>query len=425
MLEILLATFMSAQPPPDCRVMFDNAAEDSTLVVKTRGGEVTRVLTMDELPSTPAGPEPRPVTMIASPADDGTIFAAIPEPWDSGLAPAGIGYLYRVTCAGAPLIEVHMVAAGVDFGRVAIARDGRWVVGGWGGLRVLDPVARRLTPLTSPPPYRGPRCWSAEEDRPAPAADVPLVGAQGFVLPTGAPPEEEIAFFRGGACGYEGEMVGARHALLIDRGVIRPMKAIRAVAVAGDGRLLVGDGGGSCEEATPGTLWSSRDGERWTAHTLQDDMRGGIAQLARIGDGPWLAVTSICASGAGASGGDLYRSEDLARWERMAPVPEGFSDAINRGAGVIALEVEDGRAYIAVTSGRTERWFESDDGTSWRETRRRTLRRAPQALAGALGVETIFGVANGPEANLAWTSDGLFRKPRGAGPAPWSRIFPR
>jgi hypothetical protein len=149
-----------------------------------------------------------------------------------------------------------------------------------------------------------------------------------------------------------------------------------------------------------------------------------VAQLDRLGeDGPWLAVTGICKSGAGANGGDLYLSADLAAWERVLVVPEGFSDAINSGNGVQALVVEGGRAHVAVTSGTTEQWFSSVDGRDWRKTARRNVPRAPQALARTLGVDTIYGVHDAPEVTLAWTSDGLFRKGRDAGV--WARIFPR
>ncbi len=402
-----------AGPPAGCRI----AVEDGHLVVRSQGREVRHELAGDELPASPGELGPPRVTALMHPRGEGLVFAALRERWDLGVAPLGLGRLYEIRCGAEPSLTVAMVAPGLDFGRVAVARDGRWVVGGWGGLRVLDPVRRRLTPLTSPPPYPAPRCWSAEEDQPARAADVPLVGDEGVAVSPPGAGDEEIAFIRGGPCGYEAEMETTRHALLIDRGVVRSKRHVGAFAIADDGQMLVGDGGGSCAESSGGALWRSADGERWQRLIVKDKGRAGIAALARIAGGPTVALTGICKAGGAVTGGELFVSDDLARWDPVSAVDEG-------GGRIGALFAEGERAFIAVEQDGATRWLASRDGRSWQAS---GPRRVPPvagaaALARTLAVEAVLGVRDERGQSFAWTSDGLFEKDAAGR---WARIFPR
>lgn len=421
-LALLLTTTLAAPlpmvSPPGCRV----TATANELVVTSSGVDVRYPLSEREIPFAPGAAGPPPVTTLPLPGGKDVLLASLRETWD-GTAPAGLGYLYQVTCGPAPAIRVALTAPGIDFGRVAIARDGRWIVGGWGGLKVLDPNTLRLTPLTSPPGYEAPGCWSAEADKPARAADVPLVGDDG-VATSGADGPEEIRFARGGACGYEAELTATRHALLLDRGVVRRIASIATVALDVDGHLLVGDGDGPCEGQTANALWTSPDGVSWSQLALRDKGAGGIARVVRLPDGPWLALTAICQTGGGSVGGDLFGGSDLVSWEPIAAIPEGFSDVMSGGAGLAELVVAGERAYVAALQGKELRWFESSDGSAWRATGKRAV-RVSQALAGTLGVERINGLMDGPTASYAWTSDGLFSRPKNGGEAPWARIFPR
>jgi len=426
MLETLALLIMTAQAPPLPMVAPAGCSVEATaneLVVKSNGVEARYPFSERELPFAPGESGPPKVTTLPLPGGKDALLASLRETWD-GVAPAGLGFLYAVTCGQAPAIRVALTAPGIDFGRVAIARDGRWIVGGWGGLRVLDPNTLRLTPLTSPPAYQAPTCWTAEESKPARAADVPLVGADGLAR-SGTEGAEELRFLRGGACGYEAEMTSTRHALVLDRGIVRRVVDVSSFARADDGLLLVGDGAGPCARQSAGVVWSSADATTWTPIAVRDKGSAGIARIARLPRDLWLAITAICETGGGRVGGDLFGSMDLTSWEPIAAIPDGSSDVMSGGAGLTELIVEGERAYIAVEQAKALRWFESTDGRSWRASAKRSVRAVPQTLAATLGVERINGIAETPEGTYAWTSDGLFMRSNADTPAAWTRVFPR
>jgi len=425
MLETLALFLTAALPAPLPMVAPTGCRVDATLtelVVKSGGTEARYPWTEREVPFAPGESGPPQVTTLPLPGGKDLLLASVRESW-SGVAPAGLGYLYEVTCGAAPAIRVALTAPGVDFGRVAIARDGRWIVGGWGGLRVLDPNTLRLTPLTSPAPYPVPACWTAEEGKPARAADVPVVGGDGIARsPTEGP--EEIRFTRGGACGYEAEMTTTAHALLLDRGIVRRIASVTTLAFTDEGHLLVGDGAGPCEQQSASTLWESADGATWRAVALRDKGAAGIARVVHLPGRLWLALTAICDTGGGAVGGDLLASNDLATWEPLAALPEGFNMTVSGGGGIVELLVDGERAYLASEQGKVLRWFESSDGREWQPSAKRQVRVA-QGLAKTLGVGAINGLTDSAAARYAWTSDGLFMKPKAEDATPWTRIFPR
>lgn len=407
--------------PPGCEVR----VTATHLLVKSQGVESSLALGEDELPSSPGHAGPPRLTVLPEPGAADRLLVGVRDHWD-GVAPAGVGRLYEVTCGPSPRVRVALVAPGLDFGRVALLADGRWVVGGWGGLRVLDPVTRRLTPLTAPPPFEAPRCWSAADDRPAPAADVPVVDDSGV-----ARPGSEVHFDRVGACGYEAEMIGARLALDVNRGVVRSVREVATFARGDDGRMLAGDGAGSCDGQTPGAAWSSSDGVTWTPLAIRQGP-GGIARLTRLPPrdgrpGTWLALTAICGGGGAVTGGDVYASADLDRWDLvLGEPPAPAAPALDRGAGVVDLLEHDGRAYALIADGadKKEHWFRSIDGRTWDKARRPPMsdtREARGKLAAVLGVSEVHGLSEAGEPAFAWTSDGLFQGVGGS----WTRIFPR
>ncbi len=402
-LVLLALAVAPAKAPPGCRIEVSPSALE---LVATSNGKVTRwPLAEADVPSAP-GVAPQ-LTTAPVPGTN-VVLASFREFW-SGSAPRGIGKLYALTCGAEPTIALAVNAPGVDFGRIAIARDGRWVVGGWGGLRVLDPTTRRLTPLTSPPKVDDPTCWAAQSGASARVADVPLVDGDGVMTSTSTG-EEEIAFERFAACGYEGELIGARKALLIDRGIVRRVAPV-ATALVTDDVLVVGDGHGACSAQTAGTLWS-RTANVWTTTRVTDRGRAGIAQIAKLGD-QWLALTAVCDNGGNRVGGDLFTSPDFVHWERVAAVPEGTNPKLV-GGGIEALVVADGVAYIAAGAPRS--WWSSGDALEWKPSAARNTARPPQALAKALGVSAILGTSG----LYTWTDDGLFEQRGGT----WRRVFP-
>lgn len=427
MLLPLLVLVLSRVAPPlpmvapaGCEVH----ATATDLIVKSQGVEARLALGDDEVPSSPGRRGPPAITVLPEPGSADRLLVALRDHW-RGVAPTGVGRLYEVTCGQTPGIRVALVAPGLDLGRVAILGDGRWVVGGWGGLRVLDPIARRLTPLTSPPPFEAPRCWSAEDGRPAPAADVPIVDDSGV-----ARAEREVLFERVGACGYEAEVVGGRLALDVHRGVVREVRAIATLLRTDDGRLVVGDGVGECESQTPGAAWISNEQGGWAQLPIRQG-GGGIARLVQLParDGraaSWLALTAICAHGGAVRGGDILASSDLSRWDlALGEPPPPASPALDRGAGVVDLVVHQGLAYARIDDS-TEHWFRSVDGRTWDRARRPPVpdaRAARQALASELGVGEVHGLLEAEGTRLAWTSDGLFS--RAGDVSTWARIFPR
>jgi len=427
--------------PRDCKV----SATETQLVVNSAGTEARLTFGEGELPNAPGQDGPPRLTVLPAPGHGDRLYAAVRDRWD-GVAPLGLGHLYEITCGRAPSVRIAMVAPGLDFGRIALLRDGRWVVGGWGGLRVLDPVGRRLTPLTSPPRLLDSRCWSAEEGKPAAAADIPIVDEKSGIAVSAAAGEHELRFARGGACGYEATMLLTPFALAVDRGVVRAVREVRAFAWTGDGGMLVGDGGGHCEAQTAGTLWASPDGERWARLEVRDG-GGGIAGLVRLarkeGAAPWLALTSICQNGGAKVGGDIYLSEDLRYWEKvLGEPPPPATPPVDQGAGVVELRAGDGETYARI-DGRPDRleqkaearrrtlavhWLKSTDGRTWSQTPKPTAAdkaAARRQLAGGLGVSEVFGMSENTTAIVAWTSDGLFRQLKGKPNAAWVRIFPR
>lgn len=391
-----------AGPPEGCRI----EATALELVVTSGDKDARWPLAEADLPVAMGGASPQ-LTTVTVPGKN-VVLASFRETWSAG-APRGIGKLYAVTCGAEPTIELAVNAPGVDFGHITIARDGRWIVGGWGGLRVLDPVTRRVTPLTAPAPIADPSCWAARDGKTAPVADVPLVDDDG-VATTNATGDEEILFVRSAACGYEGDLTNTRHALLIDRGIVRRVAAI-ATAFMTDHELVVGDGYGPCAAQTAGTLWS-RTGPGWTATRVTDKGRAGIARVAKLGD-RWLALTAVCDNGGNRVGGDLFTSPDFVRWDHVAAVPEGTDPAIVGGA-ITELVVADGVAYVA--AGAPRAWWSSRDAIEWKPAATRNVARPSQALAKTLHVALVLG----SDAGLAWTDDGLFEKQGDA----WQRVFP-
>ena len=347
-------------------------------------------------------------TVLTTPG--GSVYAAIPEDWDGVHKPVGLGRLYALTCGPKPAITRAVEAPGVDFGHALTLPDGRWVVGGWGGLRVFDGDSKRLVPLTSPPPLSAP-CWTATDDRPAPAADVPE-GAGELVM------GGEVPFRRGGACGYEGAMEMRNHALDLGRGTVRRRVAIAAFALDGD-RALVTEAGVGCRKESAGVMWTSRDGQSFTLESVVKDAAAtGIERLVRLPGGTWLAQTTPCQG----RGGDVFASPDLVGWRRVFAVPDEVRTGGN--VGVVGLFVDGGRAFAATNEKTaTLTWSVSGDGERWRPAGRKVIPPViPQTLAPLLGVARIHGLAEAPSASWAWTSDGLFRKPEDGS---WSRVFPR
>lgn len=427
MLTTLMVLVLSRVAPPLPMVMpvgCEVRATSTELIVKSHGTEARLALAEDEVPGAPGHGGPPAITLLPEPGASERVLVALRDHW-RGVAPTGVGRLYEITCGERPSARVALVAPGLDLGRVAILTDGRWVVGGWGGLRVLDPIARRLTPLTDPPPFVAPRCWSATAERPARAADVPIVDDSGI-----ARADREVVFERLGACGYEAELTASRFALDVHRGILREVRAVPAFLRTGDGRLLVGDGAGACEGQTPGAAWLSDRGDAWSLLPIHQGA-GGIARLVELppGDGrdvTWLALTAICEGGGATKGGDLFASRDLLHWERVLaePLPPA-TPKLDRGAGVVELVIHQGLAYARIDDN-TEHWFRSADGRTWDRARRPPRpddRAARDKLAGALGVGEVYGLLESTGATFAWTSDGLFRRAEAA--PDWARIFPR
>ncbi len=399
-----------ARPPRDCRIEVSSSALE--LIGTSNGSQTRWPLAEADVPSALGGSAPR-LTTAPVPGTN-VVLAAFNETW-SGPAPLGIGKLYALTCGDEPTIELAVSAPGVDFGRIVIARDGRWIVGGWGGLRVLDPKTRRVTPLTAPPPIDDPTCWTQRDGKTAAVADVPLVDDDG-VATTNPDGDEEIPFVRLAACGYEAELTSTRHALLIDRGVVRRIVSVAAVLMT-DHELVVGDGHGPCQAQTAGTIWT-RAASAWAPTRVTDRGRAGIARIAKLGD-QWLALTAVCDNGGNKVGGDLYASADFVRWERVPALPEGTNPGV-AGGGIGELIVADGRAYVAAgapaSGAARQSWWSSADAVDWKPAAARNVPKPSQALAKTLGVATILGTSQA----LAWTDDGLFEKRDGA----WLRVFP-
>jgi len=424
MLETLALLVTTALTPPLPMVRPLGCKVEATaleLVVTSNGAVARYPLGEREVPFAPGASGPPRVTTLPLPGAKDLLLASLRETWD-GVAPAGLGHLYEVTCGTTPAIRLALEAPGIDFGRIVLARDGRWIVGGWGGLRVLDPNTKRLTPLTTPPSYAAP-CWTAEDGKPARAADVPLVGDDGVTRSDEVGPEE-IRFMRAGACGYEAEITATRHALVLDRGIVRRIAAVSTLAVSDDGRILVGDGAGPCARQSPGTLYASTDDATWTALKVRKNGIAGIAHIARFND-EWLALTATCENGGGLAGGDLLASSDLVEWTPVAAVPVGFSDVVASGAGIAELVIERDRVHVAAVQGKVLHWFDSSDARDFRPSATRTVRAVPQALAKTLLVEAVLGLADTATTSYAWTSDGLFAKTKADPAAPWTRIFPR
>lgn len=437
------AVALVPQAPP-CTV----ALRDERLVV-LRGAQITATLALApaQLPIQP-GVEAPSLGVITT-ADPGRFFVGIREDWTVRGA-AGLGDLFEVRCAGeaAPsdTIRVALSAKGVDFGTSRTLADGRVVVGGWGGLRVLDLDLRaapspgsggasgaittgtpRLTPLTTAPTFKAGACWSATEDKPAEGADVPDLRA-GLHGP-------ELPFLRGGACGYEGDMTMAPHVLDVSRGVYRKRVAISDL-VTTEGAVVAA--AGSCTRLDAG-IWVSPDLVTWTRHLLGTGLP--VARLARLDDHGrerWYALTAICPTGADRAGGDLYASDDLVAWTKVDADLGRASDGAVRGLGASELRAVDGVLFVGVREERggvaKTRWVSSRDGLAF------TTSAAPRPpaptgleglLAARLGVDAVFGSALDltRKVALAWTNDGLLSTPlEGAARPPkdatWTRILP-
>jgi len=447
-LHTSLALQAGPQPqPPTCGV----AVRDEALVV-LMGKEVVARLPLEpaQLPIQP-GVESPSVGVIAT-ADPGRFFVGIREDWNVRGA-AGLGELFEVRCTGKPndnaVIRLALREKGVDFGTSIRVPDGRVVVGGWGGLRVLEleprpdvTPAARLTPLTTAPSYRAPACWSATEDKPAPGADVPdpSAGLHG----------SEVPFLRGGACGYEGDMTMAPHVLDLDRGVYRKRVEVSDVVTTGSAVVVAA---GGCARLDAG-LWVSPDPspcvarapgdvttcEGWTRRVIGAGVpMRRLARLEGAGGTRWFALSAICPTGADRAGGDLYTSADLETWTRVeADLPIARDGAV-RGLGGSDLREVDGTLFLGVDEGgggvKRTVWVSSQDGVSFAKAnapRARPAAPVDEALKRRLGVDSVHGSALDPGRRLAfaWTNDGLFATPidpagsLAVGAATWTRILP-
>lgn len=404
-LMLTVAVPAPTTPPPGCQV----TASRGGLLVTVGRAEATLAFDDREAALIVGDQLVRP-TLLAAPS--GALYAAMPEDWQSVHQPVGLGRLYAVTCGRDPAIARAVEIPGVDFGHARTLPDGRWVVGGWGGLRIFDADTKRLVPLTGPSPLAAP-CWSATEGRTAPVADVPE--GRGEALASGA----EVPFLRGGACGYEGAMEMQPHALDLGRGVVRRRVAIGALALDGD-RVFVTEADMGCRKESAGVMWTSDDGARFTLERVVNDSAAtGIERLVRLPDGPWLARTAICRG----RGGEVFMSADRRQWKRVF----GLADDQKTGEdlGVVELFVDGDRAFAATNQKQGSlTWWVSRDGATWAPAGRRVSPPAlSQALAATLGVAAITGLAEAPSASWAATSDGLFRKPKEGGP--WARVFLR
>lgn len=440
------------QAPP-CTI----AVRDESLVVMN-GPQVVGRLPLEpaRLPTQP-GVEAPSVGVIAT-SDPTLLFVGIREDWTVRGA-AGLGELFEVRCPGKPApasIRVALTAMGVDFGTAMGLPDGRFVVGGWGGLRILELDLRpeappeaiaRLTPLTTAPTYPAGACWSATDDKPAPGADVPDLRAGLHA--------SELPFLRGGACGYEGDMTMAPHVLDLARGIYRKRVEISDV-IAHDDAIVVA--AGSCSRLDAG-VWVSRgevvgqlgsasssaqDLTSWTRHPIGTGLP--IARLAHLpgdGGGRWFALSAVCSTGADRAGGDLYTSTDLETWTKVEADLGLANDGSVRGLGATDLRALDGVLLVAAREVRggveKTRWVSSRDATTFANAaapRPRAAAPGVEAVAllrDRLGVDAVFGTSLdlARKVALAWTSDGLFAAPLGETarpPAPkdmaWTRILP-
>ncbi len=365
--------------------------------------------------------------------DPARTLVGLREDW-SGMPGDGLGNLFEVRCDAVPSVRRVLHVDGVDFGQGVALPDGRIVFGGFGGLKILDPDLMMLMPLTIPPAF-GKGCWAAVDDQPVVAADVaPAQYRAG-----------EIAFVRGGPCGYEAEMTHAPMVFDLATGAVRPLVRASDIVVDAAGAVTVGDGAGTCEQTpSDGAVWRSTDGgatfTRVALGGLPPGHIGAVADLAQIATkaaSTTFALFDICRTGGASVGGELVKSEGGLTWSAV-PFPEPALDDVawDAGSAILAIEARGANLFAQREAGNGKRvWWRSKDlGASWKRGGQPPAReRVPKTLAAELGVASVNALHTDKARGFAWasTSDGLYRKPlpapgpkKATVPSPWVRVFP-
>jgi hypothetical protein len=292
-----------------------------------------------------------------------------------------------------------------------------------------------LMPLTIPPAF-GKGCWTAADDQPTVvAADV-----QPTQYRTG-----EIAFVRGGPCGYEAEMTHTPMALDLATGVVRPIVRASDVVVDAAGTLTVGDGADTCEQTqSDGAVWrTSDDGATFSRVALGGLASGHVGAVADLAaartktEAATFALFDSCQNGGASVGGELVKSADGRTWALVAfPEPALDQLAWDSGSAIRAIEARGATLFAMREGPKGKRiWWRSKDlGATWKRGGAPTAgERIPKTLAAELGVASVNSIHTDKARGLRWasTSDGLYRKAlpapgskKPAEPSPWVRVFP-